>query len=96
MRHTHGRQFGCSDLYIIFNLKPVTTEIVKCDREISDCQWMEINECLNHPDIHELNKFFIKTYLDFKGRNIKIDCKTAIHELLKIPYNLYYVTDDDD
>lgn len=94
VRHTHKRPFGCSDLYIIFSLKPLTTDIVKCEREISDCRWMDMNECLNHPHIHELNKFFIKTYLDFKERNIKIDCKTGMHEVLKIPYYMYYVCND--
>lgn len=42
IRHCHGFAFGCSDLYFIVELVPKSNTIKKCDREIVDCQWMEV------------------------------------------------------
>ena len=41
-RHGHKFNFGCSDIYIIVALKPVSSEINKCTRELSDCRWMPV------------------------------------------------------
>lgn len=91
IRHTHNRQFGCSDLYIVCSLKPKTNEIIKCEREISECKWMDMQEYLNHPNIHSQNKLIVKQYLEFEKKNIRIACDTGVHEVLKIPYNIYHV-----
>lgn len=52
LRHAHGAGFGCSDLYIVMALLPESNEIVKCDREIAKCEWMDIEEYLQHPKVH--------------------------------------------
>jgi 8-oxo-dGTP pyrophosphatase MutT (NUDIX family) len=42
-RHAHYSAFGCSDIYIISCLVPQTFDIIKCDREITECQWMKVS-----------------------------------------------------
>ncbi len=38
----HKANFGCSDLYFIFCLKPTTHQIKMCSTEISQCKWMPL------------------------------------------------------
>ncbi|KAF5287921.1 hypothetical protein FQA39_LY15625 [Lamprigera yunnana] len=90
VRHAHGGSWGCSDLYFVICLKPLTFNIVKCDREIKNSRWMEIKEYLEHSEVHELNKFFVQTYLNYNGDGIAIDCSHSIHPLLKKAYTVYY------
>lgn len=56
IRQGHNGIFGCSDIYVVVNLKALNEDIKKCDREIAECQWMNIEEYLTHPHIHELNR----------------------------------------
>lgn len=42
-RHSHKVQFDRSDIYIICQLKPITTDII-VDDEIETAQWMDFNE----------------------------------------------------
>lgn len=92
--HAHNMQFDCSNMYIILNLKPLSNEISKCDREIAACQWMKSDEFLIHPHVHQLNKTILNAYLNCKQRNIKIGHKTELHEILHIPYDVYHVMSD--
>lgn len=94
IRHAHKRAYNCSDLYITFALKPVTTDITKCEREIKECQWMDFNEYLNHPHVHEMNRLIAQKFLEYKEKNIRIDCKTSIHELLKFPVQTYFIANE--
>lgn len=96
LRHTHNGMFNCSDIYMVVSLKPLSLNIEKCDREIENCQWMNINEYLNHPNVHELNRFFVHKYLEYKCKNIRIDCHYGVHQILKKPYSIYYVTDENN
>lgn len=89
-RHGHGGQFGCSDIYTTVSLKPVTFDIQKCDREIEECSWIKLEEYLSHPDIHELNKFFVQKYVDNKHSDTKIECTHGFHQILKKPYTVYH------
>ena len=41
-RHGHKFNFGCSDIYIIVALTPVSKEIKFDEKERSSCQWMPI------------------------------------------------------
>ena len=38
-----------SDMYFLFRLKPLTTEIKKCEKEIAECKWMPLAEFCNLP-----------------------------------------------
>mmetsp|Transcript_28413 Transcript_28413/g.28721 ORF Transcript_28413/g.28721 Transcript_28413/m.28721 type:complete len:281 (+) Transcript_28413:57-899(+) len=42
-RHQHNIQFGCSDIYVICRLTPLTTKI-SVDHEIEDACWIDLNE----------------------------------------------------
>lgn len=43
VRHQHNIQFGCSDIYIICKLNPITTEI-SINHEIETATWMDLND----------------------------------------------------
>lgn len=90
IRHAHGAAFGCSDLYIVMKLIPETDEITKCEREIAKCCWMNFDEYMNHPEVHETNRLFAQNYLDLKANDTIIDCVDKCHEILNRKYNLYF------
>lgn len=94
LRHTHGRVYDCSDIYMVVSLKPTTTEIKKSNQEISECLWMDINEYLNHPEIHSLNKLLVEKFLQYKDKNVCINCVSGVHQILKVPYTFYSIEDD--
>lgn len=68
-RHGHNFNFGCSDIYIIVALAPLTNEINACRRELSACKWMPIEEYRNHELVHNTNRFFINQYLKCRQNN---------------------------
>lgn len=94
LRHTHHGMFGCSDIYVVVALTPLTTDITKCEREIDLCEWIKIDNFLQMPEVHELNRFFVQKYLEHEKKGIKIGCHHGIHQILKKPYIVYSVTND--
>ena len=36
-------------MYFLFKLKPLTTEIHKCEKEIAEARWMPLEEFCNLP-----------------------------------------------
>lgn len=86
--------FRCSDIYTVIQLRPLNENIEKCEREIDDCKWMDIDDYLNHPDIHDLNKFQLNKYLEHKKSNVKLNCFHGIHQMLRKPYTVYSITRD--
>ncbi|XP_017113459.1 nudix hydrolase 8 [Drosophila elegans] len=91
LRHAHGGTFGCSDLYVVVALKPLNLDFKRCEREIARLQWMPIAEYLQHPHVHETNRQFVCTFLDYQKRGLSITCRDDVHQVLKKKYNLYYV-----
>lgn len=80
-RHSHNYNYGCSDIYIITHLTPKVSEIKKCDREIAACQWMPLTEYMEHPLVHETNRFFARKFLENRRMGVAI----TLHEtMLKI------------
>ncbi|XP_068915223.1 uncharacterized protein [Tenebrio molitor] len=96
LRQAHFGMFGCSDIYTVVSLKPLTLSIEKCEREIDNCRWMDIDEYLNHPHVHELNRFFVHKYLEYARKNLKIDWHHGIHQALRKPYTVYYITSEEE
>ncbi|XP_050300711.1 uncharacterized protein LOC126739189 [Anthonomus grandis grandis] len=96
LRQGHGGMFGCSDIYVVVNLKALSSKIEKCEREVTDCQWMNIEEYLSHPHVHELNRFFVTKLLHHRKHNLKIDCHHGIHQILNKPYTVCSVVKQDD
>lgn len=83
--------FGCSDLYFVVALKPESQEITKCEREIARCEWMAFDKYLQHPNVHQMNRLFLETFISNEASGIKIACKNHTHELLKRQYQIYSI-----
>lgn len=102
VRHALGGQnkvtfgFGCSDLYFVFALKPKTEEIVKCEREIARCEWMDFDKYLEHPKVHQMNRLFLRTFIANRAAGVRITNKDHIHELLQRQYQIYSVPMDGE
>ncbi|XP_037935542.1 nudix hydrolase 8 isoform X2 [Teleopsis dalmanni] len=90
-RHTHIGNFDCSDIYAVLALKPKNMDIHLEEREITKAQWMPIEEYLKHPKVHETNRNFLKIYLEYKKRNLTFVCENAVHQILNVDYELYYM-----
>lgn len=97
MRHATGGGkninfgFGCSDLYIVIALKPETNEISSCDREILRCEWLDFDKYLEHPNVHQMNRLFLKTFIENRATGKHITCKDHVHELLQRKYQIFSV-----
>ncbi|EDW86266.1 uncharacterized protein Dwil_GK17180 [Drosophila willistoni] len=91
LRHAHGGNFGCSDIYVVIGLKPNNLDFKRCEREIAKLQWMPVQEYLQHPQVHETNRHFVRTYLDYQKRGLVLTCRSDVHQVLKKEYRLYYV-----
>jgi len=71
-RHAHQFNFGCSDIYIIVLLKPISSDIKQCTRELADAKWMPVQEYANHELVHDTNRHFINKYIEAKGTGTSI------------------------
>lgn len=89
IRHAHGTGFGCSDIYVVIAMRAETEDIVKCDREIADCKWMEMEEFLTNDSVHETNRNFLRSFLSQKKQGIKIGCRDELFLLLKRKYQIF-------
>lgn len=91
VRHAHGAGFGCSDVYVVIAMRAETMEITKCDREIADCKWMQVDEFLTHDHVHETNRNFLRTYLRLKKLGLQIGCRDEVHPVIKRKYQVYEI-----
>ncbi|KAG6442355.1 nudix hydrolase 8 [Manduca sexta] len=73
LRHTHNMSFGNSDIYVVVMLRAVSNTITKSDEEIAACKWMDVQEFLNHPNVHEFNRFIVNQAMDLKNRKLKLN-----------------------
>lgn len=94
IRHAHGAGFGCSDIYVVVAMRPETEEIRKCEREIADCKWMDLEDFLTHPNVHETNRNFLRTYLKQRKEGIRISCHDEVHPLLKKKYQIFDIANE--
>ena len=62
-RHTHGYQFGKSDIYFVCRLRPLTEEISPDPEEIHEALWMDVNEYLTREDTHIFNRSIVEAAL---------------------------------
>lgn len=89
IRHAHGAGFGCSDIYVVIAMKPETEDIKKCDREIADCKWMDLDDFLSNANVHETNRNFLRTYLNLKKQGQQIGCRDEVHPIIRRKYQIY-------
>lgn len=80
-------------MYFIMKLIPETLEITKCDREIAKCQWMDVEEYLQHENVHETNRSFVNHWLQLKNNGMLIDVVDKTHKLLNRQYQIFFPTD---
>ncbi|KPJ02780.1 PREDICTED: nudix hydrolase 8-like [Papilio xuthus] len=95
LRHTHKMMFGNSDIYIVVSLKATSDVITKSDDEIKDCKWMDIEEFLEHPHVHEFNRFIVKQALDLKERKLKLSLKKSKVTISKFSREITSLIVDD-
>ncbi|XKL60373.1 hypothetical protein PGB90_001389 [Kerria lacca] len=92
-RHTLLANFSCSDIYFIVHLQPVTNTLNDNSDEVTAVKWMNIEEYLNHPKVHELNKLFINVFHNYRKNNTEIMKHDIIHPFTRKPCSLYYIED---
>ncbi|KAJ8679256.1 hypothetical protein QAD02_015043 [Eretmocerus hayati] len=92
-RHAHEYVFGCSDIYAVSCLVPETFEIDKCPQEISECQWMKLEEFRSHPQVHENNKFIANKVVEYLEHGMGITVTTSLHPLSKKPLCMFSISD---
>ncbi|XP_041349118.1 nudix hydrolase 8-like [Gigantopelta aegis] len=61
-RHQHNYRYGCSDIYFICVMKPLSETINHCEQEIAKCCWMDLDEYINNAHITEANVHIAKCY----------------------------------
>lgn len=93
-RHTHGANFGCSDLYFIVHLEPLSNDTNSDSDEVEDVRWIKIEEFLNDPKVHAVNRLFITTFLQNKEKGISMIKDDGLHPVNRQPYSFYHITDD--
>ncbi|XP_033350342.1 nudix hydrolase 8 [Bombus vosnesenskii] len=91
-RHVHGYAFGCSDIYMIAYLSPININIKKCEKEISDCRWMKVNDYLEHPEVSENNKQIAKKIMEFFKHKMGIVVNHEIHFATNKPICVYSIS----
>ncbi|XP_011494321.1 PREDICTED: nucleoside diphosphate-linked moiety X motif 6 [Ceratosolen solmsi marchali] len=96
IRHTHYSTFGCSDIYTICCLVPQTFNIVKCHREISECQWMKLEEFITHPHVHSNNRLLASKIMEYINHRMGLTVTKAIHPLTKKPLCIFSISDTND
>jgi len=95
-RHGHQFNFGCSDIYIVVALSPLTQQINKCNLELADCAWLPLQEC--HTQVHDTNKYFINKYLEARKNGTFIglkDMQLKVNSFVR-SQKLYAIQSKDD
>ncbi|XP_011641826.1 nudix hydrolase 7 [Pogonomyrmex barbatus] len=90
-RHGHDYSFGCSDIYMIAYLTPQNFEIEKCKREILECQWMKVNEFMQHSEVHANNKILATKTIEFLRHQMGMVANYGVHPITKKQICVYSV-----
>ncbi|XP_022086140.1 nucleoside diphosphate-linked moiety X motif 6-like isoform X2 [Acanthaster planci] len=51
-QHNHPGAFGCSDIYVVCRLAPLTYDIQICPTELEDARWMKVADILASEEDH--------------------------------------------
>lgn len=76
-------------MYFVIALHAESSAIQKCEREIERCEWMDFETYLQHPNVHEMNRLFLRTFIANEAAGLRIDCRNYKHELLNREYQIY-------
>lgn len=73
LRHHHRGQFGTSNMYFVCRLNPLNREIKIDPTEITDAQWIPVDDYLARDSIGLLNKHIVAAALQYTGlKSIKL------------------------
>lgn len=83
LRHTHGYNFGKSDIYFVCRLRPLSSEITPDPREISEARWMDVNEYLGSDSTHVFNRAIVEAALSGQKLTLsdKIDYSFSLRDI---------------
>ncbi|XP_076243138.1 uncharacterized protein LOC143184642 [Calliopsis andreniformis] len=95
-RHVHEYAFGCSDIYIIVYMTPINSDIKKCTREISECQWMKIDEYIKNSEVNENNKIIARKMSEFLKHRMGLSLEHSVHPIVKKPVCIYSISKIND
>ncbi|KAI5651829.1 NUDIX domain-containing protein [Phthorimaea operculella] len=95
LRHTHKMAFGNSDIYVVVKLRATSDIITKSDEEIKACEWMDVNEFLEHPNVHEFNRFIVRQALDLENRKLRLNLKKDTVQIAKFSREITAVVLED-
>ncbi|XP_050693380.1 uncharacterized protein LOC126984048 isoform X1 [Eriocheir sinensis] len=91
-RHVHGATFDCSDMYFIVHLRPTTSQIVMCKKELVACQWMKLEEYLSHPWVNDMNKFFAQRFIESRKNDVQLEASSEFHPFLQRNITVYSIS----
>ncbi|XP_067682999.1 uncharacterized protein [Haliotis asinina] len=61
-RHQHNYRYGCSDIYFVCVMRPSSDDLKPCQHEIAKCQWMDLDEYINHEEMSVGNRHIAQCY----------------------------------
>lgn len=65
--------YGNSDIYVLLMLKALSDKITISQREVSECKWVDVEEYINHPHVHDFNKLIVKEAFKLRDNNVRLD-----------------------
>lgn len=83
MRQLHKFAFGASDMYFVAVLRPLTTDIVNCEQEISHCEWVNMEQI--RPELTDFNRAVLKKYAEWKANPFRVRGKVIETRIPTIP-----------
>ncbi|XP_061713396.1 uncharacterized protein LOC133522182 [Cydia pomonella] len=73
LRHSHNMMYGNSDIYMLLMMKALTDQITISQREVTRCQWMDIEEYTNHEHVHAFNRIVVNKALEYKDKKMQLN-----------------------
>ncbi|CAG5059631.1 unnamed protein product [Parnassius apollo] len=94
-RHQHNMMFGNSDIYILLMMKALSEKIILSHREVKDCKWMEVEEYVNHPHVHQFNRLVIQKANYYIKKHLKLDLEKTTVKWAQLTREMTYLSVND-
>ncbi|CAI8019623.1 Nucleoside diphosphate-linked moiety X motif 6 [Geodia barretti] len=69
--HHMPHTFGCSDLYFVCRLHPLTFDLKPCEKEVVRCAWMSVQELAASEESTVLTRRIARLLLDNRHDNFQ-------------------------
>lgn len=73
-------------------MKAISERITLSHREVKDCKWMDIEEYINHPHVHQFNRIVVQKALDYRNRKIKLDLEKKVVQWSQYTREMTYLS----